>query len=154
MFGLSQLFPQSKRFGRYHLTYLDEHETNPVEVLSGAFMLLRRDLLLEVGMLDETYFMYGEDIDLSYEVTKAGYKNYYYAGTQIIHYKGESTKKGSLNYVTVFYNAMLIFVRKHFSRGRPSLLIALIQFAIYLRAGFSLARRLLQRALCPPLRAC
>jgi len=149
IFGLAKLFPNSKRFGRYHLTFLDEHKTHQVEVLSGAFMMLRQSVLDEIGLLDEDYFMYGEDVDLSYRILQAGYHNVYFADTRIIHYKGESTKKGSLNYVLVFYNAMLIFVRKHFSRGQSVALTGLIRSAIYFRAGLSIAKRLIQRLLWP-----
>ena len=115
-FGLSKLFPKSKRFNKYHLGYLSENETHEVDVLSGAFMLMRKAVLDKIGLLDEAFFMYGEDIDLSYRVVKGGFKNYYFADTTIIHYKGESTKKGSLNYVKTFYQAMIIFARKHFKR--------------------------------------
>ena len=114
IFGLSKLFKKSRRFGKYHLTYLDPNEIHEVEVLSGAFMLLRKSMLDNIGYLDEDYFMYGEDIDLSYRITQAGFKNYYYPKTRIIHYKGESTKKSSINYVIVFYKAMQIFAKKHF----------------------------------------
>lgn len=141
IFGLSKLFSGSKRFGKYHLTYLDNNQIHQVDVLSGAFMLLRNSVLEKIGLLDEDYFMYGEDIDLSYRILKAGYKNYYFPETRIIHYKGESTKKGSLNYVFVFYNAMIIFAKKHFSTKHARLFSLLIQFAIYLRAGISIAKR-------------
>ena len=93
IFGLSSFFPKSKRFGKYHLGFLDEKNTHEVEVLSGAFMMMRKKTLDEVGLLDETFFMYGEDIDLSYRIIKGGYKNYYFPEARIIHYKGESTKK-------------------------------------------------------------
>ncbi|PSR01261.1 MAG: glycosyl transferase family 2, partial [Bacteroidetes bacterium SW_11_45_7] len=135
IFGLSALFPHSRVFSRYHLGYLDNDTTQEVEVLAGAFMLIRRKVLEEVGSLDETYFMYGEDIDLSYRIQQAGYKNYYFPGTRIIHYKGESTKKGSLNYVRMFYNAMIIFARKHFSSGKATLYSNLIKAAITFRAA-------------------
>jgi GT2 family glycosyltransferase len=141
IFGLSKLFSNSKRFGKYHLTFLDNNQIHQVDVLSGAFMLLRNSVLENIGLLDEDYFMYGEDIDLSYRILKAGYKNYYFPETRIIHYKGESTKKGSLNYVFVFYNAMIIFAKKHFSSKHARLFSLLIQFAIYLRAGISIAKR-------------
>lgn len=143
IFGLSKLFPKSKRFGKYHLTYLPENQTNDVEVLSGAFMMLRKKVLDEVGLLDEDYFMYGEDIDLSYRVLKAGYRVVYFADTRIIHYKGESTKKGSLNYVVVFYQAMLIFARKHFSGGRQSVFLGIIQTAVFIRAALAIFRRVI-----------
>ena len=115
IFGLSQLFPKSKRFGKYHLSYLDENQTHEVEILAGAFMLMRKSVLDKVGLLDETFFMYGEDIDLSYRIILGGYKNYYFPEARIIHYKGESTKKGSLNYVQTSYNAMIILSEKHFA---------------------------------------
>ncbi len=149
IFGLSKLFKKSKRFGKYHLTYLDKDETFEVDVLSGAFMMLRMETIEKVGMLDEDYFMYGEDIDLSYRITQGGYKNYYFSDTTIIHYKGESTKKGSLNYVFVFYNAMRIFARKHFSGKSKSFFISLINFAIYLRATLSIAKRFFQKTWLP-----
>jgi GT2 family glycosyltransferase len=134
-FGLSKIFSKSKTFNRYHLGFLPEHETNEVEILSGAFMFIRKKVLDEIGLLDETFFMYGEDIDLSYRIIKAGYKNYYFADTTIIHYKGESTRKGSLNYVKVFYNAMIIFARKHYSGNQSGLFSLFINLAIFFR-GF------------------
>lgn len=149
IFGLSSLFPRSHRFGRYHLGYLDKNQTHEVEVLSGAFMLLRREALDKTGLLDETFFMYGEDIDLSYRITRAGYKNYYYPDARIIHFKGESTKKSSLNYVFVFYQAMVIFARKHFSGSNARLFSFLIHVAIYFRASVAIARRTISRLLYP-----
>lgn len=151
IFGLSWLFPRSKRFGKYHLSYLDNNSTHEVEVLSGAFMLMRKEALDKVGLLDEDYFMYGEDIDLSYRIILGGYKNYYFPEARIIHYKGESTKKGSLNYVFVFYNAMAIFARKHFSKERAQLFSLLINFAILLRASVSLVSRFVKRISLPIL---
>lgn len=141
-FGLSKLFPKSKTFGRYHLGFLSEHETNEVEILSGAYMFMRKSALDKTGLLDETFFMYGEDVDLSYRIIKAGYKNFYFADTTIIHYKGESTKKGSLNYVKVFYNAMIIFARKHFSGNQSGLFSLLINFAIVFRGLLTLLANL------------
>ena len=137
-FGLSRLFPHSPRFNHYHLGYLDEHQNHEIEVLAGAFMWMRKSALDKVGELDETFFMYGEDIDLSYRFIKAGYKNVYLSETTIIHYKGESTKKGSLNYVRVFYNAMIIFARKHFKGSQASLFVLMLQGAIYFRAFLTL----------------
>lgn len=149
IFGLSNLFPKSKRFGKYHLGYLDEHETHEVEILSGAYMFLRKESLDKIGLLDEEYFMYGEDIDLSYRLIKGGYKNYYTPDTRIIHYKGESTKKTSVNYVLVFYNAMRIFARKHFSAQHARSYNKLIELAIYARASISLIKRFLQGIMHP-----
>lgn len=137
--GLSNLFPKSERFGKYHLGYLDKNETHEVEVLSGAFMMMRKETLDKVGLLDEDYFMYGEDIDLSYRITQGGYKNYYYPEAKIIHYKGESTKKTSVNYVFVFYNAMIIFAKKHFSSKNAKLFSFIIYLAIYLKASVDIS---------------
>ncbi len=141
-FGLSKLFPKSKTFDRYHLGFLSEYETNEVEILSGAFMFIRKIVLGKTGLLDETFFMYGEDVDLSYRIIKAGFKNFYFPETTIIHYKGESTKKGSLNYVKVFYNAMLIFARKHFSENQSGVFSLLINFAIVFRGLLTLLANL------------
>ncbi len=149
MSGLSKLFPKSKKFGKYHLSYLDENETHEVDVIAGAFMLLRRETLNKTGLLDETFFMYGEDIDLSYRITKSGYKNYYLPETTIIHYKGESTKKGSLNYVKVFYNAMIIFAKKHFSGGKAGVFSLLLYMAIWFRAFLSVLKRIANHIFLP-----
>lgn len=149
VFGLSGLFPKSKIFGQYHLGYLDKDKIHEVDILAGAFMLIRKKTLDKTGYLDETFFMYGEDIDLSYRILKAGYKNYYFPETRIIHYKGESTKKSSINYVLVFYNAMIIFARKHFSQKNAKLFSFLINLAIYLRAFLAITERFLQRVILP-----
>ena len=116
MTGLCSLFPTSRRFGKYYMRYLDKNEVNEIEVISGAFNMLRKSALDEVGLLDEDFFMYGEDIDLSYRLLKGGYKNYYQP-VPILHYKGESTHKSSFRYVHVFYHAMLIFFDKHYSKS-------------------------------------
>jgi len=153
IFGLSWLFPKSSKFGQYHLGYLDKEETHEVEILPGAFMLLRKAALDKAGLLDEAFFMYGEDIDLSYRIIKAGYKNFYFPNTAIIHYKGESTRKSSINYVLVFYQAMMIFANKHFSARNARLFRFSIQSAIYFRMGIALVRRFLEKALYPLLDA-
>ena len=142
MSGLIKLFPTSKRFAGYYMGHLSYDDTNPVDVLAGAFMLMRKETLDKVGLLDEDYFMYGEDIDLSYRITKGGYKNYYFPEARIIHYKGESTKKGSLNYVYTFYNAMDIFAKKHLSSRQGKMLSVLIKFAIWFRASLSFLSRI------------
>jgi GT2 family glycosyltransferase len=149
IFGLSALFPKSKIFGRYHLGYLDKNTIHKIDVLPGAFMFLRRSVLEQVGILDESFFMYGEDIDLSYRIKLAGFENYYFPETTIIHYKGESTKKGSINYVIVFYKAMIIFAGKHFSLRNARLFSLLINIAIYLRASVSILRRLFFSGITP-----
>lgn len=152
-FGLSSLFPKSKLFNEYHLGYLAEQETHEVEVLAGAFMMLRRSVLNEIGLLDEIFFMYGEDIDLSYRIVQANYKNYYFPETTIIHYKGESTKKGSLNYVRVFYQAMIIFAKKHFQGRQARLFVMMLEAAIYLRALLTLVSNIFKKLWFPLLEA-
>lgn len=112
--GLSKLYPNSKVLNRYYMGWIKEFETAQVEVLAGAFMLLRGSALKNVGLFDETFFMYGEDIDLSYRLTLGGYENYYFSDTYIIHFKGQSTRKLSWRYIQSFYGAMFIFVRKYF----------------------------------------
>ena len=153
-FGWSKLFPRSAVYNRYHLGHLSREKTNEVDVLSGAFMWLRRAALDKVGLLDETFFMYGEDIDLSYRIQRGGYKNYYLADTRILHYKGESTKKGSLNYVKVFYRAMIIFVQKHFSGQNANLFTYSLRLAIYFRGFLTLIGSFLKKTKWPLLDAC
>lgn len=149
--GLTRLFPHSETFGRYHLGHLPEDRTAPIEILSGACMFLRKETLDKVGLLDESFFMYGEDIDLSYRITLGGYENWYFPEARIIHYKGESTKKSSVNYVFVFYNAMAIFAQKHFTRRRTDIFSLLINGSIYLSAAGAIITRFLRRALLPML---
>ncbi len=149
IFGLARLFPKSKFFGKYHLGYLDKEETNEIEILSGAFMFMRKKALDKAGFLDEDFFMYGEDIDLSYRISQAGYKIYYHPKTRIIHYRGESTKKSSINYVFVFYQAMIIFANKHFSQKNARLFSLFIKSAVYLRAAFSVLSRVVSTVWLP-----
>ena len=113
MSGLTALFPHSRRFGKYYMRYLDKEQASEIEIISGAFMLTRKAVLDKVGVFDEEFFMYGEDIDLSYRYLQAGFRNFYLP-SPILHYKGESTKKNTFKYVHVFYNAMLIFFKKHY----------------------------------------
>ena len=145
MTGLSSLFPKSRIFGRYYMKYLDENQANPVEVLSGAFNMLRRKALDQIGLLDEDFFMYGEDIDLSYRMLTGGWQNYYLP-YNILHYKGESTNKSSFRYVHVFYNAMLIFFSKHF-RKKYMFVGYLIRLAVVVRAMLDMLIRVFNKAL-------
>ncbi|MEJ6806819.1 MAG: glycosyltransferase family 2 protein [Saprospiraceae bacterium] len=149
LLGLSSMFPSSKILGGYNLTYLNENKTHDIDVLCGAFMLMRRSALDNSGLLDEEFFMYGEDIDLSYRIKQSGYRILYYPETQIIHYKGESTKKSSVNYVKVFYNAMIIYVKKHYNGRTASFFVLMLSMAIYFIAGISLVRRLWDRLKYP-----
>lgn len=112
--GLYRLFPKSKVFNGYYMGWVNEFDTQEVEVLPGAFLLLRKKALNKIGAFDEHFFMYGEDIDLSYRLSLAGYKNYYYPEVAITHFKGQSTHKFSLRYIRSFYGSMFIFARKYF----------------------------------------
>jgi GT2 family glycosyltransferase len=145
--GLYRIFPSSSVINHYYLGHLLENENNPIEILSGAFMFMRKEALDKVGYLDEDFFMYGEDIDLSWRILKGGYQNYYLADTRIIHYKGESTKKGSLNYVYVFYQAMVIFANKHFSDKNAFWYNLIIKVAIWARASMSVLKRVMETLL-------
>jgi len=113
--GLSNLFPKSRIFARYNLTYLDENKTYEVDAVSGSFMMIRREVYEKVGGFDEQFFMYGEDLDLCYRIQKSGFKVFYVHTTQVIHYKGESTKRSNLDETKLFYDAMHLFVKKHLS---------------------------------------
>lgn len=129
--GLSKMFPKSKLFAKYNLTYLDENDSNEVDAISGSFMILKKEVYEKVGGFDKDFFMYGEDLDLCYRIQQAGYKVFYVSSTEIIHYKGESTKRSTIDETKVFYGAMQLFVRKHLS---SSILVGLIlQFAIFVR---------------------
>lgn len=144
MVGLCARFPRSKVFGKYYMGYLPWDEPSRIEIVSGAFCMLRREGLDKVGLLDEDFFMYGEDIDLSYRLLQGGWHNWYLP-VRILHYKGESTQKSSFRYVHVFYEAMLIFLGKHY--GNLSLLLTLpIRLGIYARAAFTLLAMLASRA--------
>ena len=151
--GLARLFSRSRVFGRYHLGHLKEDETHEVDVLAGAFMMVPGKVLDEVGSFDEQFFMYGEDVDLSYRIQEAGYKNFYFADTSIIHFKGESTKKGSLNYVRLFYKAMSLFVKKHYGGSKAGIFNLLIQLAIWMRAAISAFGRFIKWVGMPVLDA-
>lgn len=121
---------------RYYMSHLSWDEPGRIEVVSGAFFMLRRKAIDQVGFLDEDFFMYGEDIDLSYRLLKDGWENWYHP-SDIVHFKGESTQKSSFRYVHVFYQAMLIFFRKHY--GHQSVLFTLpVKLAIYFRAALAL----------------
>lgn len=143
MLGFCNRWPHHRLFGKYYMGYLPWDEPSQIEVVSGAYCMLRRKVLDEVGLLDEDFFMYGEDIDLSYRVLKGGYHNYYLP-VDILHYKGESTQKSSFRYVHVFYEAMLIFFRKHYS-GMTFLLSLPIKTAIYAKALMALVGMLSDR---------
>ena len=144
MCGLCSRYPKSRRFGKYYMSYLDWDKPARIEVISGAYCLMRRTAIEKVGMLDEDFFMYGEDIDLSYRLLKGGYENWYLP-VSILHYKGESTHKSSFRYVHVFYEAMLIFFKKHYRQA--SFWITLpVKLAIYVKATIALIQMLLSKS--------
>jgi GT2 family glycosyltransferase/lipopolysaccharide/colanic/teichoic acid biosynthesis glycosyltransferase len=142
MSGLSALFPHSRLFGRYNLTYLSPDETYEIDAVSGSFMMVRREVYEQVGGLDEEFFMYGEDLDWCYRIQQAGWKNYYVHSTQIIHYKGESTKRSNLDEIKTFYQAMHLFVMKHLSRSH--IFAWLLRFAISISSRVAMLRALLR----------
>ncbi len=133
--GLTRLFPRSEIFARYYLGHLSPTKNQDVEVLAGAYMMVRKTVLEATGGFDERFFMYGEDVDLSYRIRQLGYKNLYLADSTIIHFKGESTKKDA-KYVTLFYKAMALFVEKHYGK-QPGWYTFLLQVAIRVRAALS-----------------
>jgi GT2 family glycosyltransferase len=141
MSGLAHLFPRSKVFGGYHLRYLNENEIHEVEVLAGAFMMLRREAIEKAGSLDNRFFMYGEDIDLSYRISQSRYSTFYLP-EPIIHYKGESTKK-DIRYVKHFYEAMLVFFNKHYPNSNRLFKIS-IRLAIIVSGIFSALQKILK----------
>ena len=149
--GLIRLFPHNRRIAAYYMGHLDDEETNPIDILPGAFLMVSRAALDKVGLLDESYFMYGEDIDFSWRIKLAGFENYYYPTARIIHYKGESTKHGSMNYVYTFYNAMSIFVQHYFSGSRARWFNLLLRLAIWVRASMAWLKRVLQAVALPLL---
>ncbi|HLX11819.1 MAG TPA: glycosyltransferase [Bacteroidota bacterium] len=144
--GLSALFPGSSLFGKYNLTYLDPSQSYEVDAISGSFMFVRRDVFERAKGFDEEFFMYGEDLDLCYRVQQSGAKVYYVADTQIIHYKGQSARRSDIDELKLFYEAMRLFVHKHFRRGFFS--DGVLPFGIAVREGVAFAAKALR-----PLRA-
>jgi GT2 family glycosyltransferase len=137
MTGLTALFPHSTIFARYYLGHFPENKTTEVDVLPGAFMMINKKVLDTVGSFDEDYFMYAEDIDLSYRIQKVGYTNIYFADTAIIHFKGESTVKQSATYIRNFYGTMILFVQKHYSGLSKTLYVWLLKILIVVKSLFA-----------------
>lgn len=135
---LDKLFPKSKLFGGYNATYINEDEESEVDSLVGAFMMIRQETIREVGLLDESFFMYGEDIDWCYRIKEAGWKNYYYPKVKIIHYKGESSKKQSTRMIGVFHQSMIIFYDKHYKNKYNILVTILVHLGVYMKWALSL----------------
>ena len=142
MIGLSRLFPRSRRFARYNLTYLSPDEVAKVDSVVGAFMMVRREAMDGVGLLDEEFFLYGEDLDWAYRLKGAGWEVYYNPGVTVLHYKGESSRQNRLKARYEFYRAMYLFHRKHFAHQTPWWLNLVIFSGIFLRAGISLLAQL------------
>jgi hypothetical protein len=146
MMGLSKLFPQSPRFGRYNLTYLDPDELTEVDSVVGAFMLVRAEAIQQVGLLDESFFLYGEDLDWAYRIRKAGWKIYYNPQVTVLHVKAASTKH-SRRARYEFYRAMNIFYRKHYAATTPFWLHWLIIAGIVLQGSLAMLREFVKSAL-------
>lgn len=146
LLGLSRLFPKSRRFGRYNLTYLDPDEPAEVDSVVGAFMLVRREAIEQVGLLDESFFMYGEDLDWAWRMKERGWKVLYNPAVTVLHHKGEASRQASDRALLAFYDAMRIFYRKHYAARSPLLLNWLVELAISARLLLSLAKN----ALRPP----
>jgi N-acetylglucosaminyl-diphospho-decaprenol L-rhamnosyltransferase len=148
LLGLSHLFPRSRRFGRYNLTYLDPSQEAEVDSVVGACMLVRREAMEQVGLLDEAFFLYGEDLDWAYRMKQRGWSVVYVPSVTILHHKGESSRQQSTTMTLAFYDAMRIFYRKHYARQHPAVVNALVEAAIWARCGVSL----LKNGLRPPER--
>ena len=140
---LSHIFPKSKRFNKYNLTYLDENGIYDVDCLSGAFMLLRSEVLSQVGFLDENFFMYGEDIDYCYRIKKNGWKVNYYGEAKVIHYKGASSKKQESKLLYEFYKSMHIFYNKHYEKEYPWIITIITYTGIWTMYRLKLIRNIL-----------
>ena len=138
MTGLSQIFPKSKRFNKYNLTYLDENGTYDIDCLSGAFMLLRNKAMEEVGFLDESFFMYGEDIDYCYRIKRKWMESKVLWSSKIIHYKGASSQKQKSKLLYEFYNSMQIFYNKHYQEKYPWIIHIVTYTGIWTMYGLKL----------------
>ena len=142
--GLAKLFPRSPRFGRYNMSYLPVDTQSNVDALVGACMLLRLSVVREVGLLDETFFMYGEDLDWAYRIKQYGWRIVYYPTVQVLHYKRAASTRRAIPSIRAFYDAMRIFHRKHYATTTPATLNALIEVGITLKESIALGRNLLR----------
>lgn len=143
--GINKVFSKSPYFNKYYAVHIGDDETAAVDVLSGCCMLVRTAVLPKIGgAFDEDYFMYCEDVDLSYRIQKAGYQNIYFPEATLIHYKGESTRKATLSYVRIFNEALSTFVRKHYSKGNAQLFTIFINIGIVLRAILGVVKQVLK----------
>ena len=142
--GLSKLFPNHPRFGQYNLTFLPEDQETEVDSVVGAFMLVRREALEDAGLLDESFFMYGEDLDWAYRIKQAGWKILYYPRVIVYHHKGAASR-GNVKARRAFYDAMAIFVRKHYKNGTHPLLYGAIMAGIAVKGGIDVGLTYLRR---------
>lgn len=145
-FGFSKLFPNTPRFNQYQLGYLSPDDDYPIDSLVGAFMLIRREAIDQVGMLDEEFFMYGEDIDWCYRIKEAGWVNYYYPRTQIVHHKGASSRRKPFKIIYEFHRAMILFHNKHYRKKYSWLTNAIVYTGVSLKFILSLVRNKLRPA--------
>ncbi|MEC0227963.1 glycosyltransferase family 2 protein [Paenibacillus alba] len=145
-FGFSKLFPKKPRFNQYQLGYLNPDDEYPIDSLVGAFMLIRREAIEQVGMLDEEFFMYGEDIDWCYRIKQAGWVNYYYPRTHIVHHKGASSRRKPFKIIYEFHRAMILFHNKHYRHQYSWLTNAIVYSGVGLKFALSLARNKLRSA--------
>lgn len=142
---LDKLFPKVKKFGEYRLSYIGEDEESEIDSLTGAFMMVRREAIEKVGLLDESFFMYGEDLDWCYRIKEDGYKVLYYPKVSIIHYKGASSRKKRWKTLYEFHRAMIIFYNKHY-RVKYNFLVSLIVYiGVFLRLILALGLNLLKK---------
>jgi N-acetylglucosaminyl-diphospho-decaprenol L-rhamnosyltransferase len=146
MTGLSRLFPRSPRFGRYNMTFLDPNVEAEVDAVVGACMLVRGAVAREVGLLDESYFMYGEDLDWAFRIKQYGWKIMYVPGVTVHHYKRASSRQRPFRSIRAFYDAMRVFHRKHYAATTPAALNVLIEAGITLKEAWSLGSNLLRPA--------
>jgi GT2 family glycosyltransferase len=149
LIGLSRLFPKNRMMAEYNLTYKSPEETHEVDAVSGAFLMIRRKAVEEIGPLDERFFMYGEELDWCLRAKQAGWAVMYHPAAQIIHYKGESTKYNSRKAAIEFHRAMYLFHKKHFARNHSPVVNAIIYAGIFLKALCSW-RKLLFSSPAPP----
>ena len=151
LFGLSRIFPNSPRLARYNLTYLDPDEINEVDALSGSCMMVRKEAIDQAGLLDEDYFFFGEDLDWCFCIRQAGWKIFYVPNTEIIHFKGESSREEEMKVLYRFYESMSIFAKKHMQRRYRFFPMWLLHVGIVLYGLFSFATRVSRRLVLPLL---
>ncbi len=143
--GLALLFPKSRRFAKYNLTFLPDDQATNVDSISGCFMLIPKRILREVGLFDESFFMYGDDLDLCFRIKNAGYRIYYYPATTTIHYRGQSSKKTPFACLWHFHHAMWIFYKKHYANQHTLLFNWLVRLGIGTRCSMLLLVNSLRR---------